>query len=65
MRTYVEANISPKNRTTVDYSIKPLAHIAEMMVFIFLGIVTSSVFDSEETFQWAFNLWNILNNLLD
>ena len=60
MRTYVEANIAPKNRTTVDYSIKQLAHIAEMMVFIFLGIVTSSVFDSEETFQWAFNLWNIL-----
>jgi len=60
MRPYVEANISPENKTVIDYSIKIMAHIAEMMVFIFLGIVTSSVFDSEEPFEWGFNLWNIL-----
>ena len=60
MRPYVEANISPRNKTTIDFSIKLMAHIAEMMVFIFLGIVTSSVFDSEEPFEWSFNLWNIL-----
>ena len=59
MRPYVEANISTKNQVTIDYSIKLMAHIAEMMVFIFLGIVTSSVFDSEEPFEWSFNLWNI------
>ena len=60
MRPYVEANISQRNKTTIDYSIKLMAHIAEMMVFILLGIVTSSVFDSEEPFEWRFNLWNIL-----
>ena len=60
MRPYVEANISPENKTVIDYSIKIMAHIAEMMVFIFLGIVTSSVFDSEEPFELGFNLWNIL-----
>ena len=60
MRPYVEANISPRNKTTIDYSIKLMAHIAEMMIFIFLGIVTSSVFDTEDPFEWSFNLWNIL-----
>ncbi|KAL6461590.1 hypothetical protein MHYP_G00297340 [Metynnis hypsauchen] len=35
---YVEANISQKSRTTVKYTMKTLASIAETIIFIFLGI---------------------------
>ncbi|XP_019748803.1 sodium/hydrogen exchanger 5 [Hippocampus comes] len=35
---YVEANISQKSRTTVKYTMKTLASIAETLIFIFLGI---------------------------
>ncbi|CAN9506546.1 unnamed protein product [Ophioblennius macclurei] len=35
---YVEANISQKSRTTVKYTMKTLASIAETVIFIFLGI---------------------------
>uniref|UniRef100_A0A1A8CVW8 Sodium/hydrogen exchanger n=1 Tax=Nothobranchius kadleci TaxID=1051664 RepID=A0A1A8CVW8_NOTKA len=35
---YVEANISQKSRTTVKYTMKNLASIAETIIFIFLGI---------------------------
>ncbi|XP_061560569.1 sodium/hydrogen exchanger 5 [Phycodurus eques] len=35
---YVEANISQKSRTTVKYTTKTLASIAETLIFIFLGI---------------------------
>ncbi|KAF1391090.1 hypothetical protein PFLUV_G00038260 [Perca fluviatilis] len=33
---YVEANISQKSRTTVKYTMKTLASIAETIIFIFL-----------------------------
>ncbi|XP_066512172.1 sodium/hydrogen exchanger 5-like [Hoplias malabaricus] len=35
---YVEANISQKSRTTVKYTMKTLASVAETIIFIFLGI---------------------------
>uniref|UniRef100_A0A3Q3AHY4 Sodium/hydrogen exchanger n=1 Tax=Kryptolebias marmoratus TaxID=37003 RepID=A0A3Q3AHY4_KRYMA len=35
---YVEANISQKSRTTIKYTMKNLASIAETIIFIFLGI---------------------------
>uniref|UniRef100_A0A8C9WKU8 Sodium/hydrogen exchanger n=1 Tax=Scleropages formosus TaxID=113540 RepID=A0A8C9WKU8_SCLFO len=37
-KKYVEANISQKSRTTVKYTMKTLASIAETIIFIFLGI---------------------------
>uniref|UniRef100_A0A8C6UXM3 Sodium/hydrogen exchanger n=1 Tax=Neogobius melanostomus TaxID=47308 RepID=A0A8C6UXM3_9GOBI len=46
---YVEANISQKSRTTVKYTMKTLASIAETIIFIFLGI---SVVDKS---KWAWD----------
>ena len=45
----------------MDTTIKLAAHIAEMMVFVLLGVVTINVFFlHSESFDANFTLWNIL-----
>ncbi|XP_052011023.1 sodium/hydrogen exchanger 5-like [Xyrauchen texanus] len=55
---YVEANISQKSRTTVKYTMKTLASIAETIIFIFLGI--SAVNKS----KWAWDTGLIISTLI-
>ncbi|KAK2181348.1 hypothetical protein NP493_403g07048 [Ridgeia piscesae] len=40
MRQFVEANVSPKSRTTIKYFMKMLASICETIIFVLLGIST-------------------------
>ncbi|XP_015224123.2 sodium/hydrogen exchanger 5 [Lepisosteus oculatus] len=56
-KKYVEANISQKSRTTVKYTMKTLASIAETIIFIFLGI---SAVDSS---KWAWDTGLVLSTL--
>ncbi|KAA0723385.1 Sodium/hydrogen exchanger 5 [Triplophysa tibetana] len=55
---YVEANISQKSRTTVKYTMKTLASIAETIIFIFLGI---SAVDKS---KWAWDTGLIVSTLI-
>ncbi|KAK1802503.1 hypothetical protein P4O66_021787 [Electrophorus voltai] len=55
---YVEANISQKSRTTVKYTMKTLASIAETIIFIFLGI---SAVDKS---KWAWDTGLIICTLI-
>ncbi|KAF4090969.1 hypothetical protein AMELA_G00031710 [Ameiurus melas] len=55
---YVEANISQKSRTTVKYTMKTLASIAETIIFIFLGI---SAVDKS---KWAWDTGLIVCTLI-
>ena len=40
MRQFVEANVSPKSRTTIKYFMKMLASVCETIIFVLLGIST-------------------------
>ena len=61
MRPYADHNLTPQNRVNLDTTIKLAAHIAEMMVFVFLGVVTVAVFfEHSDTFDLNFTLWNVL-----
>uniref|UniRef100_A0A673M9S1 Sodium/hydrogen exchanger n=1 Tax=Sinocyclocheilus rhinocerous TaxID=307959 RepID=A0A673M9S1_9TELE len=55
---YVEANISQKSRTTVKYTMKTLASIAETIIFIFLGI---SAVDKS---KWAWDTGLVVSTLI-
>ncbi|XP_076856454.1 sodium/hydrogen exchanger 5 isoform X4 [Brachyhypopomus gauderio] len=55
---YVEANISQKSRTTVKYTMKTLASIAETIIFIFLGI---SAVDKS---KWAWDTGLVMCTLI-
>ncbi|TRY82045.1 hypothetical protein DNTS_006687 [Danionella cerebrum] len=55
---YVEANISQKSRTTVKYTMKTLASIAETIIFIFLGI---SAVDKS---KWAWDTGLVVSTLV-
>merc|ERR1711884_73620 len=57
MKNYVHANISPSSRLTLKYMIKMLAHVMEMIVFIFLGISSIS---NEQVWNWPFVFLTIL-----
>merc|ERR1711935_1314230 len=61
MRPYADHNLTPPNRVNLETTVKLAAHIAEMMVFVFLGIVTVAVFfEHSDTFDLNFTLWNVL-----
>uniref|UniRef100_A0A8C2KIG9 Sodium/hydrogen exchanger n=1 Tax=Cyprinus carpio TaxID=7962 RepID=A0A8C2KIG9_CYPCA len=57
-KKYVEANISQKSRTTVKYTMKTLASIAETIIFIFLGI---SAVDKS---KWAWDTGLVVSTLI-
>ena len=45
----------------MDTTVKLAAHIAEMMVFVLLGVVTINVFFlHKDSFDLNFTLWNVL-----
>ena len=61
IRPYANHNLTQSNRINIDKSIKLAAHIAEMMVFVLLGVVTVNVFfQHSSTFDLNFTLWNLL-----
>ncbi len=55
---YVEANISQKSRTTVKYTMKTLASIAETIIFIFLGI------SAVDKTKWAWDTGLVVSTLI-
>ncbi|XP_033899052.3 sodium/hydrogen exchanger 5-like [Acipenser ruthenus] len=57
-KKYVEANISQKSRTTVKYTMKTMASIAETIIFMFLGI--SAVDTSMWTWDSALVLFTLV-----
>jgi NhaP-type Na+/H+ or K+/H+ antiporter len=58
MRHYVEANISRKSHTTIKYSMKVLSNVAEMIIFLFLGI---SLYDSTvHNWDTGLVIWTIV-----
>ncbi|KAG2469780.1 SL9A5 protein, partial [Polypterus senegalus] len=57
-KKYVEANISQKSRTTVKYTMKTLASIAETIIFMFLGI------SAVDTSKWIWDTALVLFTLL-
>ena len=61
IRPYADHNLTQSNRINLDKSIKLAAHIAEMMVFVLLGVITVNVFfQHNSTFDLNFTLWNLL-----
>ena len=48
-------------KINLDTTVKLAAHIAEMMVFVLLGVVTINVFFlHKDSFDLNFTLWNVL-----
>jgi NhaP-type Na+/H+ or K+/H+ antiporter len=58
MVTYAEHNISAKSHTVFKQSMKLIAHISEMVIFILLG--TSAVTDFWVHWNTAFVMWTLL-----
>ena len=54
-KRYAFINISKKSLTTVKYSVKTLATVSDCIIFLFLGIVTSS--NDNLQWHWGFSLW--------
>ncbi|XP_041078141.1 sodium/hydrogen exchanger 5-like isoform X3 [Polyodon spathula] len=57
-KKYVEANISQKSRTTVKYTMKTMASIAETIIFMFLGI------SAVDTSKWTWDSGLVLFTLV-
>ncbi|XP_041123532.1 sodium/hydrogen exchanger 5-like [Polyodon spathula] len=57
-KKYVEANISHKSRTTVKYTMKTMASIAETIIFMFLGI------SAVDTSKWTWDSGLVLFTLV-
>jgi sodium/hydrogen exchanger 3 len=62
MRHYVEANISRHSHTTLKYTMKVVSNVAEMVIFLFLGI---SLYDvTVHNWDTGLVIWTIVLVLL-
>lgn len=56
-KRYAFHNISSKSLTTVKYGVKTMASLSDVIIFLFLGIVTIS---KEHKFHFEFTFWTVV-----
>ena len=63
-RRYCVPNLSLSTQTNADVFFRLAAHIAEVAIFLELGLSVFTLFAGEGNFQWRFILWSILACLI-
>jgi sodium/hydrogen exchanger 8 len=63
-RRYCVPNLSLSTETNADVFFRLVAHVAEVAIFLELGLSVFALFSGDGNFQWRFILWSILACLI-